>query len=119
MRENTQELNDQAVYKILPQSEWVKAREERAFRGSSIDLRDGFIHLSTQAQVSETLRLHFSGQRELLLIEFSAKDLDSLVWEPSRGGQLFPHVYSELDPAKARQEWSLKADDQGIPQAPW
>ena len=119
MSENNQGHNDQAVYKILTQTEWLKAREEGAFSGSLIDLRDGFIHLSTRDQVSETLRLHFSGQTELLLVEFGAKEIDLLIWEPSRGGQLFPHVYGKLDPAKARREWSIRANEEGIPMAPW
>lgn len=70
------------------------------FRGSEHDLRDGFIHFSTAAQVAETAARHFAGQRDLLLVRIDSEALgDRLRWEASRGGDLFPHLYGELDPA--------------------
>ena len=107
------------VYKILSKLEWRQAQSCGRFEGSSIDLRDGFIHLSTAEQVPETLRLHFKDQEGLLLIAFKESSLNSLKWETSRGGQQFPHVYSTIDTAHAIQEWSLFSDQFGIPQAPW
>ena len=68
------------------------------FRGSEVDLRDGFIHFSSAAQVVETAGKHFAGQSDLLLVRIdSAKLGDLLKWEPSRGGALFPHLYGDLD----------------------
>ena len=65
--------------------------------GSDVDHRDGFIHLSTGAQVKETVARHFAGQTELLLVEVDAGKLgDSLRWETSRDNELFPHVYGAL-----------------------
>ena len=72
------------------------ARPQRAgnFRGSTADLRDGFIHFSTAAQVKETAAKHFAGQDDLVLLRVDAEKLgDALKWEPSRGGALFPHLY--------------------------
>ena len=88
----------QHVYKILGESEWRQAKTAGAFAGSALDLRDGFIHLSTAAQVRETAARHFASQRDLLLLTV---DVDlcpqgALRWEPSRGGALFPHLYGEL-----------------------
>jgi uncharacterized protein (DUF952 family) len=68
------------------------------FRGSEVDLRDGFIHFSSAAQVVETAGKHFAGQSDLLLVRIDGAKLgDSLKWESSRGGALFPHLYGELD----------------------
>ena len=59
-----------------------------------IDAADGYMHFSTAGQLAETLRLHFAGQSGLLLLAVKAADLgEKLVWEPSRGGELFPHLY--------------------------
>lgn len=67
------------------------------FYGSPVDERDGFIHLSAEDQVEETLRLHFAGQSDLLLIGVDAACLgENLRWEPSRGGRLFPHLFGPL-----------------------
>jgi uncharacterized protein (DUF952 family) len=86
------------IYKILPRGEWEAARTAGRFEGSAIDLRDGFIHFSTAAQAAETARLHFAGEMGLVVLRVDADALGAaLKWEPSRGGQLFPHLYGALD----------------------
>ena len=87
------------IYKILPRHEWDAALATGRFEGSAIDLKDGFIHFSAEDQWPETLRLHFAGRRDLLLVAVEADELgEALRWEPSRGQQLFPHLYGTLDP---------------------
>ena len=89
------------IFKICRAAEWAEAAREGAFRGSAIDLSDGYIHFSTGKQVAETAAKHFAGQIDLVLVAVDAAALgDSLRWEPSRGGALFPHLYGEL-PATA------------------
>jgi uncharacterized protein (DUF952 family) len=86
------------IYKICPASAWREAERQGAYRGSADDLRDGFIHFSTAAQVAETAKKHFFGQTGLFLIEVDADMLgDRLRWEPSRNDEMFPHLYGELD----------------------
>ncbi len=85
------------VYKIVPASLWQSARQKGSFAGAPVDLADGFIHFSTAAQAKETAEKHFSGQTDLLLVAVDGASLgDALVYEPSRGGQLFPHLYGSL-----------------------
>lgn len=86
------------VYKICPASAWREAERQGVYRGSADDARDGFIHLSTAAQVAGTARRHFSGQRALFLVQIDGDALgEALRWEPSRNDELFPHLYGELD----------------------
>lgn len=92
--------NDMAeyIYKIAPRSLWQEAEASGAFSGAPIDLADGYIHFSTADQVRETAAKHFAGQDDLLLIALDPAMLgDALKWEPSRGGDLFPHLYATLD----------------------
>jgi uncharacterized protein (DUF952 family) len=42
------------IYKIVPATLWRAAEREDSFRGAPVDLKDGFIHFSTAAQVAET-----------------------------------------------------------------
>lgn len=85
------------VLKIVPASLWHEAERTGHFRGSEVDLRDGFIHFSTTAQVAETAAKHFAGQADLLLVSIDAGKLGpALKWEPSRDGALFPHLYGVL-----------------------
>ena len=85
------------VYKIVPDAFWQQARQSGVFEGAAIDLTDGFIHFSTAVQARQTAALHFAGQAGLLLVAVDAAALgDRLVFEPSRGGDLFPHLYGTL-----------------------
>jgi uncharacterized protein (DUF952 family) len=62
-----------------------------------VDLADGFIHFSTAGQAQETARRHFRGQHDLVVLAVETESLGAaLVWEPSRGGDLFPHLYGDL-----------------------
>ncbi len=90
------------ICKILPRADWEAAQAAGVYRGSALDLKDGFIHFSAEDQVAETLQLHFAGQVDLLVVAVEAEALgDGLKWEPSRGGALFPHLYGALPTALA------------------
>lgn len=85
------------VYKIVPAGLWAAAEAVGRFDGAPVDTADGFIHFSTAAQVAETAARHFTGQTDLLLVSVDGVALgDGLVYEPSRGGALFPHLYGPL-----------------------
>ncbi len=85
------------IFKILPHDEWLRAKADGVFKGSGIDLQDGYIHLSTAEQVKDTARLHFSGKSDLMIFALSADRQGlNLKWEASRGGKLFPHVYGVI-----------------------
>jgi uncharacterized protein (DUF952 family) len=85
------------IYKILPGRLWSEATDSGSFSGSPADLADGFIHFSTAAQVRDTAARHFAGLSDLVLVAVAVEPLgDSLKWEPSRGGELFPHLYAPL-----------------------
>jgi uncharacterized protein (DUF952 family) len=86
------------IYKILPASLWHEAERQGVFRGSPVDVQDGFIHFSSAEQAPETAAKHFVGERNLVLLFVDVARLGGrLKWEPSRGGALFPHLYGELE----------------------
>jgi len=90
------------LYKICPAALWREAERDGVFRGSAVDAKDGFIHFSTAAQVTETAAKHFAGERDLVLVRVDSAALgDRLKWEVSRGDALFPHLYGALDVAAA------------------
>jgi uncharacterized protein (DUF952 family) len=85
------------IYKIATETLWWAASETGIFHGSEVDIADGFIHFSTRTQVRDTAEKHFAGQTGLVLVAVDANRLhDALRWEPSRGGDLFPHLYAPL-----------------------
>ncbi|MCB2128444.1 MAG: DUF952 domain-containing protein [Rhodobacteraceae bacterium] len=96
------------IYKIFRRHEWNDFRAAGHTRGAPVDLADGFIHLSTAAQVAETAARHFSRESDLVLVAVRADGLGAdLRWEPSRGGALFPHLYRALTDADVVWDKSL------------
>lgn len=107
------------IYKILPRVEWTAAVEAGSFKGSAVDLDDGYIHFSTAAQAGETARRYFAGLADLVVLEVEGDNLGPVLkWEPSRGGDLFPHLYAPLavSAVLAVHEAPLGAD--GVPGMP-
>ena len=100
------------IYKICDVDLWEKAKAEGHFIGAEIDLRDGFIHFSTSEQLGETLRLHFEGVKNLLLLTIDGNRLD-LKWEPARTGNLFPHLYDILPLSAVLRINPILLDDDG------
>ena len=85
------------IYKIFLGSEWADFDAKGETLGAPIDLADGYIHFSTAAQAAETAAKYFAGISGLMLIAFETDTLgEALKWEPSRGGDLFPHLYRAL-----------------------
>ena len=85
------------VYKVMQPDEWAAAVRAGAYAGSALDRRDGFIHLSTVNQVEETVERHFADSGRLTLVAVDVAQWgDALRFEPSRGGALFPHLYTEI-----------------------
>lgn len=109
----TRQMTDTA-YKLVARAEWEAARATGAFPGSAFDLSDGYIHMSTSAQLAETARKHFAGQSDLLLVEVPLAPLgEALKWEVSRGGGVFPHLYAPLPLAVTGSERALSVDADG------
>lgn len=99
------------IYKIVKRDAWEAAEAVGQFLGSPVDLADGYIHFSEGDQLRETARKHYAGQDDLLLVTVDADRLDPPpVWEPSRGGALFPHLYSPLPVAAAVEIRPLSVD---------
>ena len=90
-------MPDRIVYKVMSAVEAQQMQRDGVFHGSPADIADGYIHLSCGSQLAETLDKHFSGVEGLVLAAVDLLRLgDTVRWEPSRGGQLFPHIYGPL-----------------------
>lgn len=104
------------IYKLLGAAELSAANSQGRFEGSEVDRRDGYIHFSTGAQVRETAAKHFARRIDLILLGLDAEALgDALRWEPSRGGDLFPHLYGALDLKLIDEARALPLGPDGAP----
>jgi uncharacterized protein (DUF952 family) len=103
------------AYKLVDRTEWTTALAAGAYAGSAVDLADGYIHMSTAAQLAETARRHYDGRRELVLVEVDLAPLGAaLKWEPSRGGDLFPHLFAPLPAGTDAPQRGLSVDADGV-----
>lgn len=111
--------SDPIIYKILADAEWQAALHAGSYSGSADDARDGFIHFSTAAQLAGTAAKYFKDKPGLVLVAVAADRLgERLRWEPSRGGQLFPHLYAPLDATAATTVIPLTLGADGVPLIP-
>lgn len=89
-------MNDTA-FKIVSAEDWAGIQTTGGYNGSAVDLRDGYIHLSDADQLAETAAKHYAGRDDLILLDVDLTPYgEAIVWEPSRGGALFPHLYGRL-----------------------
>ncbi|MBN8814715.1 MAG: DUF952 domain-containing protein [Sphingomonas sp.] len=106
------------AYKVLT-AEQMRALEADVFEGAPVDLADGYIHLSTADQLTETVDKHFAGQTDLWV---AAIDLtafgETLKWEVSRGGALFPHIYGAMPLDTVLAYGPLERSDDGAVKLP-
>ncbi len=103
------------IYKILRQMEWQEAYAQGQLTGAPVDIEDGFIHFSTAKQVRETAARHFSGEMDLILLAVDPDQLGAaLRWEPSRGGDLFPHLYAILPLNRITGVYEVPLGDDGM-----
>jgi uncharacterized protein (DUF952 family) len=122
------------IYKLLTRAEWEAAQEEGYLSGTADDERDGFIHFSTAAQLPETARKYFSGVPDLVLLTIEVETLTGLLtppagsrfrnksvcfrWEPARGGDLFPHLYTPLPISAVKRVTAISPSPDGTPILP-
>lgn len=113
-------MRENHIYHVCRAGEWQAAQGTGRYGGSSQDRADGFIHFSSAAQVAESVARHRAGQAGLVILEVATAPLgDALRWEPSRGGQLFPHLYGELPVAAVTRVAELPLGADGRHAFPW
>jgi uncharacterized protein (DUF952 family) len=85
-------------FKLLTPDEYHAL--ENPYRGSLMDQRDGFIHLSLKHQVHVTANRFYQSHPILLLMKIT--QTTDVVMEPglmngNQESELFPHLYGNID----------------------
>ena len=108
------------AYKVLTAKQWADWQAQGSFDGAPVDLADGYIHMSASGQLTETVERHFTGQTGLCIAAVDLAVLGNAVrWEPSRGGQLFPHAYCSLPRSAVIAHGPLERDQTGMVRLPY
>ena len=105
----------EVAYKLVDRTEWMAALAVGAYAGSAVDQADGYLHMSSSDQLAETARRHYAGREDIVLVTVDLRQLGETVkWEASRGGDLFPHLYAPLSTAFALEQRRLSVDAEGV-----
>jgi uncharacterized protein (DUF952 family) len=106
--------NPAVAYKVLSAGQMAVLVDVGTFIGAPVDLIDGYIHMSTADQLDETVERHFAGQSDLHVAAVDLPAMGAAVkWEPSRRGELFPHIYEPLPLSAVLAYGPLERDDDG------
>ena len=102
------------IYHLVPESDWEAARSKKEYRADSLAL-EGFIHCSKDhVQVLGVANRLYNGRRDMLVLEVETDRLTSpLKHEPSRSGEIYPHIYGPLNTDAVMRVLSLVVDDDG------
>jgi uncharacterized repeat protein (TIGR04076 family) len=111
-------MNETLAYKVLTAEQFMALEADR-FEGAPIDITDGYIHLSSASQVTETVARHFAGQVGLIIAAIDLRALGGQVrWEISRNGQRFPHLYGRLAKAVVLAHGPVEWGSDGVVRLP-
>ncbi len=92
-------MSSQSLFHLISAADWREVATGQNYEPSSLET-EGFVHLSTAAQVSGTAAMFFADVPEVMLLEVNVRDDDpKLRWEESSGPngvEKFPHYYGPL-----------------------
>ena len=101
------------IYHLTYRDAWENARPAGEYAAPSL-AEEGFIHCS--ADIPQLLRVAarlYPGETNLLVLDVDLEKLTSeLKEEPSRSGEIYPHIYGMLnaDAVVRERELKLRAD---------
>lgn len=86
------------IYHLAVKAEWEAVRHLEEYRAESLAL-EGFLHCSKDHnQALAVANRLFQGREDLLVLEVETDRLRSpLKHEPSRSGEIYPHIYGPLN----------------------
>ncbi|KAF8517740.1 hypothetical protein BU17DRAFT_49413 [Hysterangium stoloniferum] len=93
------------IYKLVPSSSPLPDTIPEALPVSDLDLKSGFVHLSTAIQIPGTLKYFFAQEAKVYVLRIPYEPIEkNIKWEDpkaevcgNRGGEgMFPHLYNGL-----------------------
>jgi uncharacterized protein (DUF952 family) len=85
------------IYHIVLPEIWEKFKNEKFYEAESLQT-EGFIHCSFAKQIETVLNRYYKNAERVLLLEIETEKLTSeLINEPSTGGEVYPHIYGNIN----------------------
>lgn len=102
------------IFHLITEEDWESARDSHEWRPGSL-ADEGFIHCSKdEEQAMRVVARLYSGHTDMLALEVDTEKLNCpVISEPSRSGEIYPHIYGPLEIGAVVKIWRVKADVQG------
>ncbi|MBW4689539.1 MAG: DUF952 domain-containing protein [Komarekiella atlantica HA4396-MV6] len=85
------------ILHITKRQQWQEANIIEKYRAESLD-SEGFIHCSKATQIVKVANSFFPKQQDLVLLFIDSDKVQAEIrYEEAEIGELFPHVYGELN----------------------
>lgn len=102
------------IYHLTNKAAWAAAQPAGEYEAPSL-ADEGFIHCSKD--VPQMLRVAarlYQGRTDLQVLDLDLDKLDSLVkYEPSRSGEVYPHIYGKLNLSAVLRVRDVELDARG------
>ncbi|MDZ4672786.1 MAG: GNAT family N-acetyltransferase [Phototrophicales bacterium] len=115
-------LTQKMIYHITTRAEWDEAQKVGAYRAPSLESQ-GFIHASSISQVIKVANAVYVGQKNLVLLAIDVRHIiapmryeppDTSILAEQYEGELFPHIYGELNLSAVLRVDELPCGDDGL-----
>ena len=102
------------IYHLTYKDAWESARPTGEYAAPSLD-EEGFIHCSKDIpQLLKVAARLYPGETSLLVLDVDVDKLNvPLKNEPSRSGEVYPHIYGMLNVGAVVRERILNVDAEG------
>lgn len=102
------------IYHLITERDWATAQAAGQFRPDSL-VDEGFVHCSRDTgQMLRVAQRLYAGREDLLALAVDTARLRyRVVSEPSRSGEIYPHIYGPMETAAVIQVWRLALDQAG------
>lgn len=92
------ENSSEFIYHITTAAQWEKATNEGVYKADSL-ATEGFIHCSTEDQVSGVLERYYQGQKGLVRLTIQRDKIERpLIFELAGSiNEVFPHIHGPLN----------------------
>lgn len=102
------------ILHITKRQQWEQAKNLGTYRADSLD-SEGFIHCSKSTQILNVAKRFFENQKELVLLFIDFEKVQAEIrYEPAEIGELFPHIYGELNIDAVYQVIDFEAGEDGF-----
>ncbi|MEH1835546.1 MAG: DUF952 domain-containing protein [Nostoc sp.] len=106
------------ILHIIKRQQWKEAKIIGRYRADSLD-SEGFIHCSKPTQILKVAKRFFDNQKELVLLFIDSDQVQAEIrYEPAEIGELFPHIYGELNIDAVYQVIDFEAGEDGLFELP-